>query len=124
VLSTTAVLNSPAGTYPITGTTGTLSASNYTFSLVPGTLTVTGGFPQTIVHLPIPNVPIGLGKLTLTAHSSSGIPVVYTVTGPATIQGEVLTLTGTGLVTVTATQPGNTTFAPATPVVRSFTVTP
>ncbi len=124
VLSTTAVLNSPAGTYPITGTAGTLSASNYSFTLVPGTLTVTGGFPQTIVHLPIPNVPIAVGKLTLTAHSSSGIPVAYTVNGPATIQGEVLTLTGTGLVTVTATQPGNTTFAPATPVVRSFTVTP
>jgi hypothetical protein len=34
-----------------------------------------------------------------------------------------LTLTGTGTVTVSATQGGNTTFNPATTVVRTFTVT-
>ena len=38
-LSTTT--NSPVGTYPITVAAGTLSAANYKFSFVPGTLTVT-----------------------------------------------------------------------------------
>jgi hypothetical protein len=39
-LSTTATTSSPIGTYPITIAQGTLSAANYTFSLVNGTLDV------------------------------------------------------------------------------------
>ncbi|HET9183279.1 MAG TPA: MBG domain-containing protein, partial [Candidatus Angelobacter sp.] len=39
--TTTATLTSPVGTYPITCTQGTLSATNYDFVFVPGTLTVT-----------------------------------------------------------------------------------
>ena len=38
--ATTATSSSPAGTYPITVTQGTLSAANYTFSFVNGTLSV------------------------------------------------------------------------------------
>ncbi len=41
-LSTTAVKTSKAGSYPIIVALGTLSASNYHFTLVNGTLTVTG----------------------------------------------------------------------------------
>jgi len=40
-LSTTAITNSPVGTYSITSSQGTLSATNYSFSLTNGTLTVT-----------------------------------------------------------------------------------
>ena len=40
-LSTTAVKTSKAGSYPIMVAPGTLSASNYDFTLVNGTLTVT-----------------------------------------------------------------------------------
>ena len=39
-LTTGAVTNSPAGSYTITNTIGTLSATNYTFNFVNGTLTV------------------------------------------------------------------------------------
>jgi len=39
--STTAVASSTGGTYPVTCSQGTLSATNYTFVEVPGTLTVT-----------------------------------------------------------------------------------
>ena len=39
--TTTATSTSPAGTYPITCTPGTLAAANYTFTFVSGTLTVT-----------------------------------------------------------------------------------
>ena len=39
-LSTTAVTNSPVGSYPILVTAGSLSAANYSFSFVNGTLTV------------------------------------------------------------------------------------
>ena len=40
-LTTTAPQNPPAGTYPINAAQGTLSAANYTFTFVGGTLTVT-----------------------------------------------------------------------------------
>ena len=39
-LVTTADTNSPVGTYPITAATGTLTALNYTFVFVDGTLSV------------------------------------------------------------------------------------
>ena len=124
LLSTTAVLNSNAGTYPITASQGSLSSVNYNVNFVPGTLTITGHVAQTITFLSIPNVPLSVGTLTLLAHSSSGLTVSYDVTGPATISKNKLTLMGTGTVRVTASQPGNATFDPATAVVRSFTVTP
>ncbi len=54
--------------------------------------------------------------------TTSGLHASYTVTGPATISGSKLTLTGLGPVTVTASQAGNKLFAPAAPVTRSFTV--
>src|SRR5271157_3843888 len=40
LFSTTALANSPVGTYPITVQQGTLGATNYTFQTNPGTLTV------------------------------------------------------------------------------------
>jgi hypothetical protein len=46
------------------------------------------------------------------------------VSGPATVAGNQLTLTGTGLVTVRAEQAGNASFSAAPVVERSFTVTP
>jgi hypothetical protein len=124
VLSTIAVLNSPSGSYPITAAIGTLSAPpNYAFTFVNGTFTVNSGAPQTITFLPIPTLPISeVHQITLTAHSTSGLPIQYSASGPATIQGSTLLLTGTGVVNVTASQPGNSTFSAATPVVQSFTV--
>jgi len=49
---TTATSTSPAGTYPITCSLGSLAASNYVFSFTPGTLTVTAGTTLTILTLP------------------------------------------------------------------------
>ncbi len=124
-LSTTASLNSPAGVYPITATGGTLLApSTYIFSFASGSLTVNGGAAQTITFTLPSSVSVAHSQLTLTAHSTSGLAVSYAVTGPASVTGSTLTLTGTGTVMVTASQSGNATFAPATNVVQSFTVTP
>jgi hypothetical protein len=123
------MLNSPAGTYPITPSIGTLSApSGYTFSFVPGTLTVLGGATQTIIGFQhIPNMPLAVGHITVTAHSTSGSlgqPIVFSATGPATVSGDTVTFTGTGVVTVTANEAGNATFNAAMPVPQTFTVTP
>src|SRR5207244_13399531 len=45
ILSTTAMTNSNVGTYPISITIGILSAADYSFNFVNGTLTVTKATP-------------------------------------------------------------------------------
>jgi hypothetical protein len=50
---------------------------------------------------------------TLPATTSAGLTVAYSVTsGPATITGDALTVTGAGTVVVQATQAGSATYAP------------
>jgi hypothetical protein len=55
--------------------------------------------------------------------ASSGLPVDVEVTaGPATLSQDMITLTGPGTVTLTATQAGNSGYAAAKPVTISFAV--
>ena len=59
----------------------------------------------------------------MTASASSGLPVTFSIaSGPATIDGNVVTITGTGTVTVQASQAGDSTYAPAPNVNRSFSI--
>ena len=120
--STTATTNSSVGTYPITITQGTLTAANYTFTFVNGTLSVTGATAQTITFGALTSATYGVSSIALTATASSGLAVTYSVTGPATVSSSTLTVTGAGTVTVTASQTGNNTYAAATPVSQSFSV--
>lgn len=63
--------------------------------------------------------------ILLSATATSGLPVVYSiVSGPATISGSNLTLTGTGTVVIRASQPGNASYLAAPPVDRTITVVP
>jgi hypothetical protein len=59
---------------------------------------------------------------TLNASATSGLPITYGVTGPATVSGTTLTITGAGTVVVTASQPGNTNYLAATPVSQTIVV--
>ncbi len=61
---------------------------------------------------------------TLSATATSGLPVSFTrVSGPATISGNTVTLTGNeGTVTIRANQAGNANWNPAPAVTRSFEV--
>ena len=77
---------------------------------------------QTITFGTITSQQFGVAAMTLNASASSGLAVVYTVTGPATVAGNTLTITGAGTVTVTAAQAGNANYAAATSVQQSFTV--
>ena len=53
--------------------------------------------------------------IALDATSSSGLPVTYRVmSGPGTVEGNLLTLTGVGTVSVRAEQAGNEQFRAAT----------
>jgi hypothetical protein len=74
-------------------------------------------FPQIAPQL------ISTPSITLNATASSGLPVVYSIlSGPATVNGNVLTITGAGVVEVAADQPGNAQYNPAVQVVNTFDV--
>jgi hypothetical protein len=120
-LTTTAGPKSPAGPYTITVGQGTLAATNYIFNVTNGTLTVSGGAAQSVLFPALANFTHGT-SVTLVAVATSGLPVTFSVaSGPASISGSTLTITGTGLVSVTASQPGDSNFGAATPVTRTFT---
>src|SRR5207244_6237981 len=77
---------------------------------------------QSISFDPIPNKTQGDAAFSISASASSGLPVSFSiVSGPATISGNIITLTGAGTVVVRATQAGNATYNPAPSVDRTAT---
>jgi hypothetical protein len=130
-LTTTATSTSPAGTYPIVASQGTLSAANYTFAFVNGTLTV---YPVPTASLSGPVDGVAYQSRTFT-FMASGAPAdesagfTYQIdwgdgspaqTVPATANNtsvtetHTYTATGTFPVSVTATDQFNAASAPAT----------
>jgi len=82
------------------------------------------GTPQTISFNAISGHTVNDAPFAVSAGASSGLPVTFKVaSGPATASGGTITVTGPGTVVVTASQAGNATFAPASDVSQSFTVT-
>src|SRR5206468_12908216 len=72
---------------------------------------------QTITFGPLPNKTYGDPPQTLNATASSGLAVSFSiVSGPATVSGNTLTITGAGAVTVRASQSGDTNWNAAPPV--------
>ena len=72
----------------------------------------------------IPTKMYGSAPFTVTAPTAnSGLPVTLSVvSGPATILGNTVTLTGVGTVVLAADQPGNGSYSGATQVTTSFQV--
>lgn len=68
---------------------------------------------QTINVVPIQDQTYGVAPFQVIALASTGLPVTLSVSGPATLNGRLLTITGTGTVTITAQQSGNQDYAPA-----------
>ena len=101
-------LTEPAGT------------ARFTWSFAAPALAQTIDFPAP------PDVGVSAEPFALDASASSGLPVRFSVvSGPATLQDNVLVLSGQpGKVTVRASQPGDFTYLPAPDVTVSFTVRP
>ncbi len=81
---------------------------------------------QSITFNGLPSHVYGDTPFIVAATASSGLSVSFLIkSGPATFNGatNTVTLTGAGTVTVEATQSGNGTYGPATPVDQSFVVT-
>ncbi len=92
------------------------------------TITLNGAgiaLTQTITFSPISNQVQGT-PLSLTASASSGLPVSFASLTPTvcSVSGTMAALTNPGTCTIQASQPGNSIYAAATPVMQSFTVIP
>ena len=88
------------------------------------TITVLTQQAQTITFNALSNKVYGAASFALSATASSGLPVSFSVlSGPATLSGNTLTLTGVGTVTVQASQAGNSNYVAAPNVNQSFNVT-
>ena len=104
------------------------TASGSYYNLAPGvvdSISATGNpGAQTITFLPIEDKFTTDVPFALDASASSGLTVtLQVISGPATIMGNIITLTGaTGTVVVQATQPGDGFYDPATPVNQGFEV--
>jgi RHS repeat-associated protein len=126
-VSGSAVTLTGTGTVTITATQsgGLNGGTTYApASVVSQTFTVAKA-NQTISFGPLSNKTYGDAPFALSATASSGLPVSFAATsGPATLAGNTVTLTGTGAVTITASQPGNTNYNAASSVSQSFAVNP
>jgi DNA-binding beta-propeller fold protein YncE len=81
---------------------------------------------QTITFGALTNQRFDQGPIAVTATASSGLPVSLSSTTGAvcTVSGNTVSFIALGTCTLEATQAGNESFSPASPVSRSFIVTP
>jgi sugar lactone lactonase YvrE len=112
-----------AGSYTLTATFTPTDTTTYKTASATATLTVNQA-SQTISFTP-PASPVtyGVSPITLAASGgASGDAVTFSVTGPATLSGNTLTITGAGTVRLTASQAGNTDYTATTSVTATLTV--
>jgi hypothetical protein len=78
---------------------------------------------QSITFKPLSAVTYGVSPIALGATASSKLATIYTVvSGPGTVNGNVLTVNGAGIIIIKATQPGNGNYNAATAVTETLTV--
>ena len=114
-----AVAPNSIGSYAVVAT---INDANYS-GTAGGTLIIAKA-DQTISFPALPDHTMGDAPFGLSATASpSSLPVAFTVvSGPATLAGNTVTLTGTGTVTIRASQGGATSYNAAPNVDRSFAV--
>jgi virginiamycin B lyase len=118
----------PAPGFSFAGWTGSSATAATTSVRMTGPVSMTANFKtslttQTIDFPALSNRTQGDPPTVLSATATSGLPVTFTiVSGPASINGNILTTTGLGSVVVQASQSGSAKFAAATPVNRGFSV--
>ncbi|MEO5939678.1 MAG: MBG domain-containing protein, partial [Candidatus Limnocylindrales bacterium] len=115
----------PVGTHTLNVTFTPTDGANYNQASTTVDLDVVAAalLAQTIDFPGLSDVTSDSAPITLGATASSGLTVTYTTSGPCTIVGNVLTITGTGTCAVTAHQDGDAIYAAAPPVSVSFDVT-
>ena len=111
---------SEPGTYTVVAF---LNTANYQGRQV-ATMTISGQSQTITAFSAISNKVFGGSPFAVTAPaSSSGLPVTLSVkSGPATISGNMVTMTGVGTVVLAANQAGDASYGAATEVTTSFLV--
>ncbi|WP_375417255.1 MBG domain-containing protein [uncultured Hymenobacter sp.] len=100
-----------------------LNNANYTAPSATGTLVIAKASNTISFTAPADQTYAPNQTLNLSASATSTLPVSFAVvSGPASISGSVLTITGAGSVVVEATQGGSSNYAAATPVSQTFSV--
>jgi hypothetical protein len=77
---------------------------------------------QTIDFAPLPPRTFGDPNFAVSASASSGLPVAFSATGACSVSGATVHLSGAGSCTITASQPGDPTYAAAPDVSQTFSV--
>ena len=115
--------NSDAGEYAITAAGA--SDGDYTFIYQDGTFTVQKA-DQVITFNTIPESLRMTQEVSLDASSSVGLPVSFTLSdnGKASLNGNVLTLTGDGKLTIAAVQEGDHNHNPAKEELHTIDILP
>ncbi len=120
-IGSVARFNNPGGVE--VDSSGNLYVADSMNHTIRSTLSVVTKFDQTINVGALPDKYISDAPFTVTATASSAFPVTFSiVSGPGTLNSNVVTLTGAGTVTARASQAGDLTFNTATNVDRSFVV--
>lgn len=118
-LSNGLVTTTGSGTIKLTAT----QAGNGDYSPVSAEFNITVSFvprdSQTITFDPIPDRMVLDDPFYINPSVSSGLPLVVTISGPAGLSANLVTLQGIGFVQITASQEGTRDIAPAS-VTRSF----
>jgi hypothetical protein len=124
-LSTTATSTSNPGSYPITVTTGSLAAANYSFLYVAGTVTIQAATP-TISIGNIPSSPVYGGSFTPTySYSGNGTPTELTASSTptvCTVSNGLVSFVGVGSCALTASATATTDYNAVTGSAQSFNV--
>jgi hypothetical protein len=77
---------------------------------------------QTITFTLPATVTYGVAPIALNASATSGLAVSYSVSGPGTLSGSSLSVTGAGTIVIVASQSGNSNYTVATSVQQSIGV--
>jgi hypothetical protein len=120
----TLAATSPTAVGTFTGTVTYNGDANNSSATTSPTLVVAA--ESQVINFIQPTTPVNLSvnQITLVATGgASGNPVVFSiVSGPATVVGNILTITGPGTVVIAANQAGNADFAQAPQVTRSILI--
>ncbi len=106
----------PAGTN-VLNVTFTPTDTNRYYSTTKSVALIVNKASQTITFKPLPTVELGVTNFSAGATASSGLGIEYASASPAVaeIVDGLIHVTGSGTAVITASQPGNTDYKPASP---------
>jgi len=117
------------GTFTMTSGTGTCTVkydqagdANYNAAPQLSETTTAQKASQTIAFGPLPDRTAGDPDFTVSATASSGLTVSFAASGECTVSGTTVHLTGAGSCTITASQAGDSNYAAARDVPRTFQI--